>query len=150
MTTLSVSKPASMQTSFFDDFVKPWRDWVSSFYDGSAFNALTIPAANVTEDKDSYKLSLAAPGMKKEDFKIQLEGNILTVSAEKEEKKEEKNEKYRRQEYNYSSFSRSFNVPESISKDKIEAHYEEGVLKLKLPKNEEGKKNGKSIAIAVK
>ncbi|NLR60350.1 Hsp20/alpha crystallin family protein [Chitinophaga polysaccharea] len=150
MTTLSVSKPASLQTSIFDDFTKPWRDWIGSFYDGNPFNGFTVPAVNVTEDKDSYKLSLAAPGMKKEDFKIQLEGSMLTISAEKEEKKEEKNEKYRRQEYNYSSFTRSFNVPESISKDKIEAHYEDGVLKMRLPKNEESKKNGKSIAIAVK
>jgi HSP20 family protein len=112
--------------------------------------ALTIPAVNVMEDKDSYKLSVAAPGMKKDDFKIDLEGNVLTVSAETESEQEEKDEKYSRQEYNYSSFSRSFNLPESVNKGKIEAHYEDGLLKLTLPKNEEARKNGKSIQITVK
>lgn len=76
-------------------------------------------------------MSVAAPGMKKGDFKIDLDGNVLTISAETEQKKEEKGDKFSRQEYNYSSFSRSFNLPDAVNKDKIEAHYEDGVLKLK-------------------
>lgn len=150
MTSLSLNRRNTLLPSVFDDFFKPWKEWAGNFSDGRVFSALTVPAVNVTEDKDSYRLSLAAPGMKKEDFKINLEGNMLTISAETEGEKEEKNGKYSRQEYNYSSFSRSFQLPEMISKDKIEAHYEEGVLKLKLPKNEEAKKNGKSVQIAVK
>lgn len=150
MSSQALTKRSTLFPALFDDFFKPWREWTSDSNGGRFLAELTVPAVNVSEDKDSYKLSVAAPGMKKEDFKINLEGNVLTVSAEAENEKEEKNEKYSRQEYNYSSFSRSFNLPESISKEKIEAHYDEGVLKLKLPKNEDAKKNGKSIQIAVK
>ncbi|MBO9729686.1 MAG: Hsp20/alpha crystallin family protein [Chitinophaga sp.] len=150
MSSLSLNKRTASHPSVFDDFFKPWKEWMNNLYDGRAFTALTIPAANVTEEKDSYKLSLAVPGMKKDDFKINVEGNVLTISAEKEEEKEEKNARYSRQEFNYSSFSRSFSIPETINKDKIEAHYEDGMLKLKLPKNEDAKKNGKSMQIAVK
>lgn len=149
MTSLTVNKRNVLQPSVFDEFFKPLKDWANDFYGGRFFSAATVPAVNVAEGKDSYKLSLAVPGMKKQDFKIELEGNVLTISAETESEKEEQDEKYSRQEYNYSSFSRSFNVPENISKGKIEAHYEEGVLKLTLPKNEATKENGKAIQIAV-
>ncbi|MEI3797104.1 HSP20 family protein [Chitinophaga ginsengisegetis] len=150
MSSQALTKRSTLFPSLFDDFFKPWREWTTDFNGGRSLAELTVPAVNVSEDKESYNLSVAAPGMKKEDFRINLEGNVLTVSAETENEKEEKNEKYSRREYNYSSFSRSFNLPESISKEKIEAHYEEGVLKLKLPKNEDAKKNGKSVQIAVK
>lgn len=140
MASQALTKSGTLFPSFFDDFFKPWREWSSDFNGGRSFAALTVPAVNVSEDKDAFKLSVAAPGMKKGDFKIDLDGNVLTVSAETEQKKEEKGEKFSRQEYNYSSFSRSFNLPDSVNKDKIEAHYEEGVLKLKLPKKEEAKK----------
>ncbi|HWV64861.1 Hsp20/alpha crystallin family protein [Chitinophaga sp.] len=150
MSSQALTKRNPLFPSLFDDFFKPWREWTNDFNGGRFLAELTVPAVNVSEDKDSYKLSVAAPGMKKDDFKIDLEGHLLTISAETEDKKEEKNEKYSRQEYNYSSFSRSFTLPESINKEKIEAQYEDGVLKLKLPKNEEAKKNGKSIHIAVK
>jgi HSP20 family protein len=71
-------------------------------------------------------VSLAAPGMKKEDFKIDVDGNMLTISSEKEETKEEKEKKFTRKEYNYSSFSRSFTLPDEVNKEKIDAKYEDG------------------------
>lgn len=149
MSQQSLTKQTPTFPSLFDDFFKPWRDWSLDFNGGRSF-AATVPAVNVSEDKDNYKVSLAAPGLKKNDFKIDVEGNVLTISAETEEEKEEKNGRFSRQEYNYSSFSRSFNLPETIRKDKIEAQYEDGVLSLKLPKKEEARKDTASMHIDVK
>ena len=95
-------------------------------------------------------VSLAAPGLKKSDFKIEVEGNMLTISSEKEESKEEKETRYTRKEYSYTSFSRSFTLPEEVNKEKIDAVYEDGVLKLTLPKMEEAKKAAATKHIAVK
>jgi HSP20 family protein len=107
-----------------------------------------VPAVNITEQKDEYQVSLAAPGLKKDDFKIDVDGNMLTISSEKEESKEEKEKSFTRKEYNYSSFSRSFTLPEEINKEKIEARYEDGVLKIALPRKEDTKKAvAKNIAV---
>lgn len=122
---------------FMDDFFKPWDSW---FDKGLMGRMNTVPAVNITENKDDFKVAMAAPGMKKDDFSIDMEGNMLTISCEKEENKEEKDERFNRKEYNYSSFSRSFTLPDDINKEKIEARYEDGVLKLVLPKKEEAKK----------
>ena len=109
---------------------------------------MNVPAVNITETKDEYLVSLAAPGLKKDDFKISLEGNMLTISSEKEEHKEESDKKFTRQEYSYSSFSRSFTLPEEINQEKIGAKYEDGVLKLSLPRKEEAKISlAKQIAV---
>jgi HSP20 family protein len=116
--------------ALFDDFFKPWREWFDSGWERVA----TVPAVNVTEDTNSYKISMAAPGLKKDDFKINVEGNLITISAERVESKEEREEKYTRKEYNYTTFSRTFTLPENIKTDKIEAHYESGELSLLLPK----------------
>jgi len=117
--------------SIFSDFFEPWNDWIS---DSRLSRALTVPKANLTEDKDSYMLSVAAPGLHKKDFNIDVTGDLLTVSAEQEHEKEEKEEKYHRQEYNYSSFSRTFTLPAEVVKEKIEASYDGGVLKISIPK----------------
>jgi HSP20 family protein len=116
--------------SLFDDFFKPWREWFDSGWERVA----TVPAVNVTEDSTSYKIAMAAPGLKKEDFKINVEGNLITISAEKTESKEDRDEKYTRKEYNYTSFARTFTLPDNIKTERIEAHYENGELYLSLPK----------------
>jgi len=146
MATNALMKPG-LFPSVFDDFFKPWNEWFDSGRPMS--RTMTVPAVNVTETEQNYNVSVAAPGMKKEDFKIDLEGNMLTISSEKEEEKEEKEGKYNRKEYNYSSFSRSFTLPEDVNREQIQAKYENGVLKLSLPKREETKKSaeGKHIAI---
>ncbi|MBS4065559.1 MAG: Hsp20/alpha crystallin family protein [Chitinophagaceae bacterium] len=130
----------------FDDFFKPWNEW---FDNGSTFfnRMLIVPAVNVSETKDNFMVTLAVPGMKKEDFDIQIDGNMLTISCEKEESKEEI--AFNRKEYNYSSFSRSFTLPEEVIKEKIDAHYENGELKLMLPKTEKAKltHTGKHIPV---
>ena len=86
--------------------------------------------------------------MKKDDFKIDVEGNMLTISCEKEENKDEKEKRFTRREYSYYSFSRSFTLPEEVNREKIEAMYEDGILKLVLPRKEEARRNAaKKIAV---
>jgi HSP20 family protein len=123
--------------SIFDDFFRPWNEWFEG--GGLLRRTMNVPAVNITEQKDDYLVSLAAPGLKKEDFKIDVDGNMLTISSEKEDSREEKDKKFTRKEYSYSSFSRSFTLPEEINKEKIEARYEDGVLKISLPRREEAK-----------
>lgn len=132
----------------FDDFIKPWNEW---FDNGSTmFNRmLTVPAVNVSETKENFIITLGVPGMKKEDFDIRIDRNILTISCEKEEEKEENEKAFNRKEYNFSSFSRSFTLPDEVLKEKIEALYEKGELKLMLPKTEKAKitETGKHIPV---
>ena len=139
--------PSIQTPSLLSDFFKPWNEW---FDNGLMDRTITIPAVNVLENGDHYTISLAAPGLKKEDFNIQLDGYILSISSEKEEKKEEKDERFTRKEYSFSSFSRSFNLPDDVKQDKIDAHYENGVLKILLPRKEENKKLAASRNISVK
>jgi HSP20 family protein len=98
-----------------------------------------LPAVNIKESNNEYRVEVAAPGLKKEDFKISVEEDMIHISAEHEEKKEEKDEDYTRREYNYNSFSRSFTLPEGIREGDINARYENGILMLELPKKEEDK-----------
>ncbi|HMO31384.1 MAG TPA: Hsp20/alpha crystallin family protein [Lacibacter sp.] len=116
--------------TLFDDFFKPWREWFDMGWD----KVSTVPAVNVTEADGNFKITLAAPGLQKEDFKIDVDGNLITISAEKSTQKEEKDEKFTRKEYNFTSFSRTFTLPDNVMADKIEARYENGELKLMLPK----------------
>jgi HSP20 family protein len=97
------------------------------------------PAANIIENKDSFQLEIAAPGMIKDDFKINLENNILTISVEVEDQKREEGKNYSRKEFYYGSFSRSFTLPKTIDLENIKADYESGILKISLPKKEEAK-----------
>jgi HSP20 family protein len=96
----------------------------------------TIPAVNISEEKDRFFIEMAAPGLKKEDFKINVEGDVITVAGEKEDEKKEEGKNFSRREYNYSSFSRSFTLPETANISNIEAKYTDGVLKLTIPKKE--------------
>ena len=151
MATKDLIRKGEALPSIFNDFFRPW----GSMFDingGSMFNhlnPLNVPAVNIAEKKDQFDVSLAAPGMKKEDFNIDVEGNVLTISAETKEEKEQKDERYTRKEFNYSSFSRSFTLPEGVNKEKIDASYENGLLKVTLPKTEDAKKAA-SKHIAVK
>ena len=118
-------------------------DMFQNFFD-SDFNEFfgrrfSDPAANIIENPDSFQLDLAAPGMKKDDFKIHLENNILTVSSEVEDEKKEEGKNYSRKEFYYGSFSRSFTLPKIVDLEKIQADYADGILKVVLPKKEEAK-----------
>ena len=110
---------------------------------------LNLPATNIHETADAFHLELVAPGLKKEDFKISLEKGLLTISYEKKNESETENKDYKthRREFNFTSFKRSFSVDEKINAEAIEAKYNDGVLKLLLPKKEEVKALPKEIEI---
>jgi len=129
--------------SLFSDLFKPMSSW----FDRDLFDfdsefmptklGINLPTANITESPKKFNLELAAPGLEQKDFSIEIENDMLTISAEKEEMKKEKEEEYSRKEYSFNSFSRSFRLPENINEDKIEAKYENGVLKITIPKVKE-------------
>lgn len=144
MATKELTKRSELFPAFFDDFFRPWNDWFGMG------RSITTPAVNIKDNKNHFEVSVAAPGLKKSDFNIDVEDNMLTISCEKEENKEEKDERYTRKEYSYTSFSRSFTLPEEVIKDKIEAAYDDGVLRITLPKTEQVKKAALSKHIAVK
>lgn len=100
----------------------------------------SMPAVNLKETDQEFKLEIAAPGLKKEDFKVSLENNVLTIASEKEDSREEKEDDYTRREFSYQSFSRSFTLPEKlVDSEKIEAKYVDGILEVVIPKREEEK-----------
>ncbi|HRO46672.1 Hsp20/alpha crystallin family protein [Agriterribacter sp.] len=148
MNTRTLAKRRERMPSLSGDFFN--KSLLDLFDDGFSSRVMNVPAVNIVERKDDYLVSMAAPGLKKEDFKIDVEGDLLAVRSEKEEENEEKDEKYTRREYSYSSFERSFTLPDEVNKDKIDAHYQDGVLKLVLPKKEEAKKMAISKQITVK
>lgn len=110
-------------------------------------NRMSVPAVNLVESDNSYEIHMAAPGLKKEDFKISLENKVLTISSEKSTESEKSEDKFTRKEYSYSSFSRSFTLPENTDIERIDAKYENGELRLNLPKKE--KTTDKVIEVSV-
>ncbi|MFN6944320.1 MAG: Hsp20/alpha crystallin family protein [Cytophagaceae bacterium] len=129
-----------MMDDFFDDEFK---------FSGQDMTA-SMPAVNVKESEEDYRVELATPGLEKNDFKINVEGNVLTISAQKEETKEEKeNGRFNRREFSYRSFVRSFSLPENVDREKIAANYKDGILNLTIPKREkEEKKSTKQINVS--
>ena len=112
----------------------------------TSFSDSTLPAVNIKETKDDFIVEVAAPGMNKDDFKIELDNSLLVISSEKEEKNEEVQEgEFTRKEFSYRSFRRTFTLPETIQEDKIKANYKDGVLKITLPKKEEAKEKPKKM-----
>ena len=132
-----VKRSATIQ-GFFSYFFDMERTFGTDFMEKDYFKSM--PSANITEDMNQFKVQLAVPGMSKNDFHIKVENDVLTISAEKKEEKEEKNEKYTRKEFFFGSFERNFFLPNSVAGDKIEGKYENGILKLVVPKKEEAKK----------
>jgi HSP20 family protein len=148
MSTKTLARTTEMLPSLFDDFIRPWSSWMDT--PSMIGRTQMVPAVNITETKDEYILSLAAPGMKKDDFNIDVTGNMITISSEKEQKSEVKDELYTRKEYNYTTFSRNFTLPDEVNRERIDARYEDGILKLSLPKKEEAKKMAANKHIVVK
>ncbi|MDB5128267.1 Hsp20/alpha crystallin family protein [Mucilaginibacter sp.] len=106
-----------------------------------------VPAVNIAENDNEFHIELAVPGLKKEDFKINLDKNILTISAEKKTENTAEAKKYSKREYSYSSFVRSFTLPDSVDHSKIEADYTDGILKLTVAKRQEAKFQSREIAV---
>ena len=148
MTLVKFNRPGK-SFSFVEDFL---NEMPKLFNDDFPANGSNFVPVNIKETKDVFEVEMAAPGMKKDDFKVELDGNMLTISSERSEEHEENNgdEKFSRREFSYQSFQRSFSLPKDVVDDnKIEAHYEDGVLKLIIPKKEEAKqKPRRKIEIA--
>jgi HSP20 family protein len=128
-----------------DDFFAPWNDW---FRKNNFLSRATVPPLNISDEEDRYKVTVAAPGLEKSDFDIEIDNNMLTINATSEKEHEEDKKHYRRKEYSYSSFSRSFTLPSDVNTDAIDADYSNGILALNLPKNDTAKNtNGKKITV---
>jgi HSP20 family protein len=121
----------------FDDFIT--RDL---FKPSFSTTGVSTPAINIIETNDDFRLEMVAPGMKKENFKVEVDKGMLTVSYEHDDNREgeRRDWKYTRHEYNYRSFVRSFSLPETVEADRIQAKYEDGILNLILPKRDEARK----------
>ena len=127
-----------MPTANFSKFIENFfgdEDFMGSFLKGR----MELPAVNISEDGKFFKMELAVPGMKKEDFKVEVENGVMTVWAEKKEEMKEEDKNFTRQEFSYQSFERCFRLPDNVNPDKIEAHYENGILEMMLPKLKEEK-----------
>ncbi len=124
--------------SFFDKFFEGnLMDWNNSNFSNTD---TTLPAVNVKENGDAFVIEVAAPGMTKDDFKVNYDNGNLTISSERKNEKNEERENYTRREFSYQSFQRSFTVPENVvSGEKIGASYKDGILIINLPKREEVK-----------
>lgn len=121
-------------------------DWRSQNFSATQ---TTLPKVNIKEDDNGFDVEMAAPGMKKDDFKIELDHNLLTISSEKKEEQNHDEGNYSKKEFSYQSFQRSFTLPQSADGEKIHAAYEDGILHIAIPKKEEAKpKPPKSIAVA--
>lgn len=104
------------------------------FFDSSLMKLQSVPAVNVKETDKGYEIEVAAPGLSRKDFNVSVDNHVLTISSEKKEEKETKEKDYTRQEFSYSSFSRSFALPENVKEDDVKARYEDGVLRLTVAK----------------
>jgi HSP20 family protein len=130
---------SNQHPSLFDRFFdSDLFDWSSRNYSNTN---TTLPSVNIKESSDDFEVEVAAPGFAKDDFKIELNNDLLTISSTKEVENETKEgQQFSLREFSYQSFSRSFTLPHTIESDKISAKYENGILKVKIPKKEEAKK----------
>lgn len=110
-------------------------------------DVLNFPPVNIVEKTASYLVDLSAPGFEKTDFAIKLEGNVLTITTETKDEKKEEGDKLIRKEFTYKGFKRSFTIDEKIDAENIAAKYENGILKLELPKKEILKAGAKEISV---
>jgi HSP20 family protein len=135
----------SLFKPFFSDFFD-----VDDFFKRSGGEMMTFkfPAVNISETEKDFVVEMAVPGFKKEDFKIKVENEVLTIEAEKKEEKVEEEKNYTRKEYSHESFCRSFKLPENVKEDMIMAGYEDGMLKLTLPKTNLEVKAKKEIKVS--
>lgn len=127
----------SLLTDFFGPNSLLGREFLDFESEWPARLGVNVPTANIKESPKEYKLELAAPGLERKDFNIEIDNNILSISAEKEEEKKEEEGGYSRKEYSFNSFCRTFTLPENVKEDHIKAKYENGVLKLTIPKLKE-------------
>ena len=131
--------------TFFNDFVT--KDLWNWGMENNSSTGTTIPAVNIKENNENFVVEMAAPGMKKDDFKLELNGNTLTITSEKNMEEESKEgDRYLKKEFSYQSFTRVFTLSKDVvDAEKIEARYENGLLQLMIPKKEEAKQKGPRV-----
>lgn len=139
MTLVKVRKPNTVFPSIFDDF---WKEWPST-----TNTSEWVPAANIKELDDRYHVELSAPGYKREDIKVSVEDDTLTITGEVKVENEETKENYVKREFRSGNFTRSFNLNGMVDTDKIDAKYVDGILKIDLPKVENEVKKLKEIKV---
>ncbi|OKL40913.1 Hsp20/alpha crystallin family protein [Pontibacter flavimaris] len=144
----SMAPARSVFSDFFSDVDRFFENdmWGMPSRMGQQMMA-NVPATNIRENEKDFSIEVAAPGMRKEDFNIDVNEGMLTISSEREEEKNDEQENYTRREYNYSSFSRSFRLPESVREDDIKASYKDGVLHVSVPKGKDKEKPTRKIKI---
>lgn len=127
-----------------------FNDIFESFFNDSFLSDRMIsrvPAANISETTDNFHIELAAPGLRKEDFKLSLEQNVLSISAEQHQESTDQQKNYNKREFSYNSFVRSFTLPDSVNDSNIEAEYADGILKINIAKKEEAKSVRRQIEV---
>ncbi|WP_027388179.1 Hsp20/alpha crystallin family protein [Chryseobacterium gregarium] len=130
--------PASPRALFDDFFSRELFNWGNTDFSSTL---TTVPSVNIRENEENFEVEVAAPGMEKKDFRITLEGNLLTISSSRKNETEETKDRYTRKEFSYQSFRRSFELAKDVvDEEHIEAKYDNGVLKLTIPKTEKAKK----------
>jgi len=145
---MSLVRFSNQLPSLFDRFFEnDIFDWSNRNFSNTN---TTLPSVNIKENSDAFEVEVAAPGFEKGDFKIELNNNLLTISSEKKVEGETKeDEQFTKREFSYQSFCRSFSLPVTVKSEKISAKYEQGILKVLLPKKDEAKpKPIKQIAIS--
>ena len=138
MITRRSYKPLTLSDFFNEDFFPGMNRTTSS-----------LPSVNIREDEKAFYLELAVPGMDKKDLRIEVKDDVLTISSEHKEERDQDLEGYRRREFSYSSFCRSFYLPEDVNGEKIGASYRDGILNVEIPKLEEEKKKEKIRSVAI-
>lgn len=129
-----------MLTPMFEDILRPMADW-----GGRMSGLLRAPEADVVESEDQIRVIVELPGMRGEDIELDLENNVLTVRGEKRQEREEEKDTWHLSERRYGRFSRSFVLPRDVEQEKIEAHFQNGVLDVTIPKSERARRRRISI-----
>ncbi|KJD32056.1 heat-shock protein [Tamlana nanhaiensis] len=154
---INVPKNGSLSSTNSNLNFPSWSSWIDEIFNRdlpsvftSNFNTgMTLPKVNIRETSDAYFVDMAVPGMKKSDFEINLEDQLLSISTQVNEENQFEDENFNRREFGYASFKRSFTLPETVNEDKIKARYNDGILSIHLPKKEEAKqKPPKQITIS--
>jgi len=154
---VKVPKDGSLSNNNSNVNFPTWSNWIDEILTrdlpsvfSANFNAgISLPKVNIRETADAFMVEMAVPGLKKSDFHIELDNQVVSISTEAKEEQERQEENYTRREFGYSSFKRSFTLPESVDEEKINATYNEGILNIHLPKKEEAKQRpARSIKIS--
>ncbi len=146
--TIVKHRPQRSLVSPFDELFGGFLGRDLSHFIGSDDVHRAVPRVNITETKEGFKLDLLAPGFRKEDLKMNVENDTLTISAEKKNEAVSEGERYTRREFGFSAFNRSFRLPEHVSAENIKAEFTNGVLSVSIPKNEPAKPAAREINIA--